>query len=243
MNAPRRCSRSPLHMLALWLLYCASSAAAAGPLPAFDAQYSIRGFGFQIGEFRSTLLNTPDGNYRYETETRTVGFIAHFNKDVIQERSYWMWHNSSIRPLAYTYERSGGKKQRTVKLNFNWIRGIVENSVDGKTWKMPIHDGVLDRLVVQLSMMLDLQGGKRDMEYTFTDGGKLKSYRFRIIGAERIETPAGVYDTVKLERVMDDDKRSTMLWCAPTLHYLPVRIDQREKDDNYSMLLIKYTEH
>jgi hypothetical protein len=242
MNSLHRFSRTALPALALWLLF-AATAAATGPLPAFDAQYNIRGFGFQIGEFRSTLSNSQDGNYRYETETRTVGFVAHFNSDVIRERSNWMWHNAVIRPLNYTYERTGGKKERTAKLNFNWARGTVENTVDGETWKMPIHDGVLDRLVVQLSMMLDLKAGKNDMEYTFADGGKLKSYRFRIIGKESIETPSGVYDTVKLERVVDDDKRSTMLWCAPKLHYLPVRIDQRERTDNYSMLLDKYSEH
>lgn len=241
MNAARRSSLHALSALGFWL--CAATAFAAGPLPTFEAQYNIRGFGFQIGEFRSSLLNSPNGNYRYETETRTVGFIAHFNNDVIRERSDWIWHDSLIRPLTYTYSRTGGKKERAAKLNFNWTRGTVENTVDGETWKMPIHDGVLDRLVVQLSMMLDLKAGKRDMEYTFADGGKLKSYRFRIIGAERIETPSGVYDTVKLERVVDDDKRSTMLWCAPKLHYLPVRIDQREKSDNFSMLLTKYAEH
>ena len=242
MNALRCFSRSVLPALALWLL-CAATVTASEPLPAFDAQYNIRGFGFQIGEFHSSLANTPDGNHHYETETRTIGFIARFNKDVVRERSNWIWHNSIIRPITYTYQRTGGKKARSAKLNFNWSRGIVENTIDGDTWKMPIRDGVLDRLVVQLSMMLDLKAGKRDMKYTFADGGKLKTYRFRIIGEERIETPSGAYDTVKLERVMDNDKRSTMLWCAPKLHFLPVRIDQREKDDNYSMMLAKYSEH
>lgn len=242
MNTLHRFPCSMLPALALWLL-CTATATATGPLPAFEAEYNIRGFGLQIGEFRSTLANSPDGNYRYESETHTSGFIAHFNKDVIRERSDWVWYNSIIRPLTYTYQRTGGKKERAAKLNFNWTRGIVENTVDGDTWKMPIRDGVLDRLVVQLSMMLDLKAGKRDMEYTFADGGKLKSYRFRIVGKESVVTPSGTYDTVKLERVMDSDKRSTMLWCAPNLHYLPVRIDQREKDDNYSMLLVTYAEH
>ncbi len=242
MNVLRRCYRFILPAVTLWLL-CVANAAATGPLPSFDAQYSIRGFGFQLGEFRSTLQNSSDDNYRYETETRTVGFIAHFNKDVIREQSQWVWHDKMIRPLTYTYQRTGGKKERAAKLSFDWARGVVVNTIDGETWKMPIHNGVLDRLVVQLSMMLDLKAGKRDMEYTFADGGKLKSYRFRIIGKERIETPSGTYDTVKLERVMDDDKRSTMLWCSPELHYLPVRIDQREKSDHFSMLLTQYTEH
>ncbi len=240
MNVLRRCYHMLSSALALWLL---ATTAAAAPLPPFAAQYSIRGFGFQLGEFSSTLQNGVDGDYIYETETRTVGFISHFNKDVIRERSLWVWHDAMIQPLTYTYQRTGGKKERTARLTFDWKRDVVVNTVDGETWKLPIHAGVLDRLVVQLSMMLDLKAGKRDMEYTFADGGQLKSYRFRIVGKERIETPKGAFDTVKLERVMDDDKRSTMLWCSPELHYLPVRIDQREKDDNFSMLLTGYAEH
>jgi hypothetical protein len=45
-----------------------------------------------------------------------------------------------------------------------------------------------------------------------------------------------------IERVRDDNKRATFLWCSPTLNYLPVRIDQREDDNsNFRMLLKEYT--
>lgn len=109
MNIPRQLFRRALPALALWLLFT-GSAAATGPLPSFEARYNIRGFGFQIGLFNSTLSESAGGGYRYDTETRTTGFIANFNKDVIRERSNWIWHKAMIRPLNYTYQRSGGQK-------------------------------------------------------------------------------------------------------------------------------------
>jgi hypothetical protein len=47
-------------------------------------------------------------------------------------------------------------------------------------------------------------------------------------------------DTVVVERVRDDDERSTRIWFAPSLNYLLVRLRQIEKDeDNDVMLQLK----
>ncbi|MCK4587906.1 MAG: DUF3108 domain-containing protein, partial [Gammaproteobacteria bacterium] len=61
------------------------------------------------------------------------------------------------------------------------------------------------------------------------DGGKLKSYDAVIQKTETIETPAGEFETIRVNR--DDGKRVTTLWCAPDLNYLPVRIEHYKKGD------------
>jgi hypothetical protein len=228
----------------LWMvLPLIAAAALADPsLTPFKTLYIIKGYGLEIGELQSRLSVADDGNYVYQTDTRTTGMLSKLYKDQVSESSTWIEHDGGIRPLVYTYDRSGGKKERNAHLLFNWERGIVRNTIDGDSWQMDIHPGVLDRLVAQIAMMRDLRNGKTDMSYTFADGGKLKTYRFRVVGKERIETPAGEFDSVKIERVRDDNKRATFLWCAPTLNYLPVRIDQREDDNsNFRMLLKEYT--
>jgi hypothetical protein len=69
------------------------------------------------------------------------------------------------------------------------------------------------------------------VEYAIADGGSLKTYRFMVVGEETVETPAGTFDTLKLERLREDNTRYTALWCAPELNYLPVKLMQRESDD------------
>lgn len=216
------------------------------PLPNFTASYTVHNLTLKvldIGTYNAKLSTVGSDRYRYEAHTRPAGMLTWIYKDQIDEQSQWLMHKAAIRPLSYIYNRNGGSKQRLVELRFDWRRGSVENKVDGDIWRMPVPVGALDKLAVQLAMMIDLGHGKNTLEYAVADGGTLKTYRFKVIGKERLVTPAGSYDTLKLERLRDNNKRSTYLWCAPKLHNLPVRIDQREEDDSkFSMVLTGYTE-
>ena len=68
------------------------------------------------------------------------------------------------------------------------------------------------------------------MMYAIADGGKLKTYDIHVRGEEVIETPAGQFETVIVAR--EGDERSTTMWCAKSLNYLPVKIQQIEADGN-----------
>jgi hypothetical protein len=66
--------------------------------------------------------------------------------------------------------------------------------------------------------------------FAVADGGKLKRYSFQVIGTETLDLPAGRFEAVKLNQVGYSKNNLTYIWCAPELHYLPVRIWQRKKD-------------
>ena len=95
---------------------------------------------------------------------------------------------------------------------------------------MTIPAGTLDKLATQLGMMRELQNGASAKTIAVADGGKLKQYTFQVIGTETVGLPAGRFETVKLNRVGDSKEKLTYIWCAPQLHFLPVRIWQRKKD-------------
>jgi hypothetical protein len=52
------------------------------------------------------------------------------------------------------------------------------------------------------------------------------------VGRERVKLPAGEFDALKVARKPEraDDRRTTEIWLAPALGYLPVRILLTEKD-------------
>jgi hypothetical protein len=106
------------------------------------------------------------------------------------------------------------------------------NNVDDSRWEMTIPAGTLDKLATQLGIMLELQNGASEKTFAVADGGKLKQYAFQAIGTETVELPAGSFETVKLHRVGDSTQKLTYIWCAPELHYLPVRILQRNEDQS-----------
>lgn len=214
------------------------SALADRPLPEFRAHYVLHKGSFKIGEAQ-VRLEQRGRRYIYSSTTEPAGLIALFRDDRITERSTWTWwKRKRIRPLEYRYTHEGSKKNRDAHLIFQWDRNRVSNTVQGHTWYMQIPDGTLDKFSVHLAVMLDLQKGEEQMEYHIADGGKLKTYRFRTLGRERVETPAGTFDTVKLMRVREDMDRETYIWCAPKLNYLLVRMEHIEEDGGrFSMTL------
>jgi hypothetical protein len=97
---------------------------------------------------------------------------------------------------------------------------------------MDIPADTIDKLASQLGVMLALKQGKKDVTFNIADGGKLKEYRYKVVGHETLEVPAGTFATVKITKLRNNSRRETYVWCAPALNYLPIRIWQRETDDS-----------
>ena len=228
-----------LLLLSAVLMSCMLQAA---PLADFEASYQLKRGNLRIGTSTISLVNMENNGYRYESRSWPTSWVAWFLKDILHETSEGRLDENGLRPLNYQYSRSGGKKEREASLAFDWNAMIVANNVDDSHWKMEIHEGTLDKLASQLGMMLALGRGETDITFSIADGGKLKEYRFKVVGHETLELPAGRFETVKITKLRKNKSRETYVWCAPQLNFLPVRIWQREKDDAvYQSDLESYT--
>ncbi len=209
-----------------------ATAGAATPLPDFKATYELKRGALKIGNSTIELISDSNGAYTYKSHSWPVRWAAWLFKDKLHETSRGTMTDAGVRPDFYHYQRTGGAKEREAKLVFDWERMVVENNVEDSPWEMSIPAGTIDKLVSQLAMMYALANGQEDITFNIADGGKLKEFRFKVVGEETLELPAGSFETVKVTRLRDDNKRETYIWCAPALNYLPVRIWQREKDDS-----------
>ena len=220
--------KKSLPVLAAMLLSCALHAA---PLPDFEASYQLKRGNLHIGTMVVELKTTTDGSYQYESRSWPARWASWLFKDKLLETSHGHIIDGQVRPDRYHYRRSGGSREREAILSFDWDNMTVENNVQDSPWKMDIPQGTLDKLVAQLGMMFVLGKGKSEVTFNIADGGKLKEYRFKVLGHETLELPAGTFKTVKITKLRKNKKRETYFWCAPELNYLPVRIWQREKDE------------
>ena len=109
------------------------------------------------------------------------------------------------------------------------------NDVQGKSWAMDIRKRVQDKLSYQIQLQKDLIEGRNNLKYAIADGGQMKEYRFEIVAEERLDTPMGEVDTVKVMRSRDDDDRVTYAWLAPKWDYLLVRLEQQEDGDSHTI--------
>jgi hypothetical protein len=213
------------------LLFSSASSIQAGPvMPSFEASYRIERSIFDIGRIQLQFYISPADNYVYNSITEVAGFIAWFRDDRVEETSRGHMDASGIYPDHYRFERIGGKGDKHAAVRFDWKTGQVENTIDGESWKMAIPQGTLDKLVVQIAMMRNLQDSIQDQHFRVADGGKLKDFRIHVRRRETLEVPAGNFETIKVEKTPEYGSRKTYLWLAPGLGYLPVQIMRIEED-------------
>jgi hypothetical protein len=134
--------------------------------------------------------------------------------------------STGIAPVRYTEKRAN---RAEVATNFQWDAGKVTFSATAAEY--PLLEGVQD----QLSFLAQLAVLAEAFPQHFVPGGSIamqvasrrdvRVYDMRVIGWEMLNTRAGVYDTLKLERAVGPEARETRmeLWLAPALRWLPAR--------------------
>jgi len=198
------------------------------PTP-FTAIYKVTQGIMSVGTTKRTLHATGNDSYIFESVTKPGGIAKLFTSGKVVERSHWRLVDNKLVPQEYTYTNTSDNK-RNVKVNFNWETYKVTNTVNGDPWTMDISDDTLDKLIYQLAIMYDLSQGQTTLQYQVADGGKTKTYDIKTTGEERVITELGVFDTIKVSRTNND--RTTTMWCARALQYLPVKIEQKTRDDS-----------
>jgi hypothetical protein len=160
--------------------------------------------------------------------------LAMLFTDYIDESSVWDLVEGRPRPLKYQYHHSGRKKgDRHAVLDFDWTKGIVTNRINNDPWTMKVPTGAQDKLLYHYTMMRDLKAGRPVLSYEVADGGELKNFTFKRLGTETVNTALGRLQAEKLERI--HGSRRTVIWCAPALDYMPVRIEQHKEGDKVTM--------
>ncbi|GAB4288494.1 MAG: hypothetical protein Kow0083_01090 [Methylophaga sp.] len=220
------------------LLLCLSHLALAQDIPDFSANYLVKLNGIQAGELKRTLTTEDNGLRKFNSVSQAKGVFSFFKPDIVEETSIWQLIDGTVTPQRYQYQRTGGKKDKFLQMLFDWHNSRVSIDDHQHPWQLDIQQGVLDKLVYQISLMQDLASGIEQVDYLIADGGRLKTYQIKVLGKETITTPMGQIETVKLTRHREKPKdRDTTLWCAPALNYLPVKLEHVEDGTVFTALL------
>jgi hypothetical protein len=154
----------------------------------------------------------------------------------ISERSVFEADNNQLRVRQYDMDRSIFGIRRKDHVHFDWENKVIRTS--GRLEReIPLDGSHFDPLSHQLALRCDMARGAQQATYAVVRKGRVKPYRFRRVGTERLETALGPLDTVVVERVRDTDERSTRIWLAPGLNYLLVRLHQRDDEDDLDLTL------
>ena len=194
---------------------------------AFSANYSVR-YGLLRGEM-SLALRHRDHGFTYETSLRPRGLASWLRRGEIREISNLVLEGGKVRPLDYVAIDTISRPSRRTEYFFGQAAGRVTGSYKSQTVDVPLQANGQNRASVHVAVMRALQSGTEISEVSVFGRGRWKNYRFEITPDQRVETPAGRFDTVAVRYASADNKKSWSLHCAASLNFLPVMIVFREE--------------
>lgn len=217
-------------------------AAVAEPvkLAPYEAHYKVTRGGSDYGEGYRMLETSPNGEWQLRGKTDISWFIL---SDVRETRSVFTYNEEHQRfdPIEFLYMRTGTGSDKSFHASFDAGEQEVKNVDSGRLIDIDWQGALYDEASVIEKLRLDVAADNDPYVYDIIDEkGQADEYRFAMLGEEQISTPYGQLDTVKVERVRENNRRQTYFWFAPELDYLLVKMQQfKEGDEQATMTLEK----
>ena len=220
----------------IYILVFLSSTACA-ELRDFRAEYIAEYQGLPVkAKAVRELYQLDDNRFRLVSSVRSV-FIN------VTETTEFEYSNQQLRPISYAYRRKGLGKKKNEELTFDWDQAQLNHDTN----RSPLVVGTLDKLSLQHKLSRDIaelmQSNEQpsELSYQIADREKRKTYRFKILNEEVLETPLGPLRTIPVEKIRDNNSRHTRFWLAIDHEYLLVKAVQTENGRGLELSLVNAT--
>ena len=210
----------------------------AGVLSNFTAIYQVERDSTPLGSARFTLSPQGENCYLYQGVAKPEGLAVLLAGETV-EQSHFCVAGGKIRPVSYKTQESGSKGD-SYSLKFDWINRVVRTN-DAAPRKLSTEGVDPLSLQVALRKILSDAGGTlpaQPINLVVVEDDKEKTYSFRVVGRESLQTPIGSLEAVRLDRI-DDSKRQLRLWLASSLDYLPIKVEQQRNKGAITRLKIE----
>lgn len=141
-----------------------------------------------------------------------------------------------LAPAAYSEKRF---RKGTHATHFNRGKKIISFSASGASY--PLTGGEQDRTSITWQLIANARGAPKKFtagsswQYFVAGQRDADIWTFNIGKTEKIATPLGPVDAVRIARLLPPDSRDQQLdiWLAPSLEWYPVKLRFAEPDGNF----------
>jgi hypothetical protein len=220
------------------LAFAAGAIAAAPLAPRTTLYYDISMAGVVLAEGTETL--EQDGKtYRISSEARGKGIVASLYRGAIKRSVSGTVHPQGLRPTEFQDQRAD---HDPAIAHFDWNKKTITFNHEGKAETIPMPANAIDRLSFFYQFaFVPLPTG--ELHVIAVDGKGTTQFNFLAPVREKLMTPLGELDTVKLTKRPDNPgDKQTEVWLAPALHNLPVRVLVTDNSGNKADQLISRIE-
>lgn len=211
---------------------------AAAALANFSADYALFRDGNEVGIAERRLVTLPDGRRQFRSHAYATPPFSWFVSDHIHETSTFILRRKGLRPLRYRYDKTGGSEEEHFDVVFDWRGDVTRYMHSGEEYELP--GDVADLLGFQIDLMLQLRRGRKYVNFTLALKDGLQEYAFRRRGLEHWQLRDGTLEVLRMEQIPNERPERFTLWVAPSLDYLPVRVERRKNDRVTAFELRRY---
>lgn len=195
----------------------------AAELTPHRAQYKVK-ISVISGQLDTELRRTEEG-YSAQHVIKATGIARMLTSGTIDVSSTFTAGSDGVRPVSY-HAIDTVTKEPEAHIRFDWSTNLASGTVGEDEVQLQL-DGVShDAVSIQYELMHDLLNGGPSASYVIFDVDKLLPVTVSNTGRKTVTTKAGSYDVIGIQHHREDKSRTTTLWCAPELDYLPVIIEQ-----------------
>lgn len=213
----------------------------AGDIAPFEVEFNVGNNLINAGSARLSLLQEGD-TWTYTLKTEPRGILKLAGKGEILEISTMTFNKTEnvlqIQPESYIY-RQDNERRRAVDANFDWQTRKVKHTYRGNTAEEIFEGPLVDRLSATLLIMNALRNDFQKAELQVFDTGRIKKVAFINDGTELLKTSLGQIETIRvINRNAAGGTRQTTTWFAPSLDYVPVKIEHRKRNELVARLTL-----
>ncbi|HEX4052289.1 MAG TPA: DUF3108 domain-containing protein [Steroidobacteraceae bacterium] len=197
---------------------------ATAQLQPFQASYLWYWHGTPIAFSRMNLVHRADDLWVYSSTTRPrgIGRLYPMRPDL---QSLMRITPEHVLPMHFKVTGSGRGHDSDV--SFDWQSLRATGLYEGAHIDEPVHPGDQDDLSVQIAMLTKLLAGQTPDRVMEIDKDGVREYDYEREGEEQLDTALGRIDTTVYASHHPGSPRTTRFWCAPSLGYIPLQVQQR----------------
>ena len=214
----------------------ASSADAA--VVTYTATYRVEYKGKEAGVSDWSVRDLGDGKYEYQARITPKGMLKLIRPKPTIERSQFRVEGAHYRPLEYWFEDGSRSGEDNWHLVFDWERRVATVTTTEARREIAVPDSALDIGTLKAAVMRDLAAKGSPGPYEIADEDSVGAYEYTDSGPATLQTGVGSLETQLFVQHRAGSSRSTWLWAAPKLGFLPVRIEQRRNDEVQTSFLL-----
>lgn len=190
--------------------------------------------GLGAGTIELRLTREGSNLWRYETRPQPSMLARMIVSASSIERGTFAIGPDGVEPRDYSLDDGTPKRTRDeVSLDYDRSAGRVRGFARGEPLDLPLVPRLQDPLSIRAALLNDLLAGREPGEYPMVDGRHVETFVYRKVGPAKLKTALGELDTVvytSSRKGADARAKTWKYWYAPSLGWLPVRIEQRDQD-------------